>query len=172
MLALFDLRNAPMGAKAHIFSDPLLFRTWPLIRAFDKVKSQVRAVQPRVSEIILYWVCDRFYQMFTKCGTHVRCILATFLSNCCHCGSNLGYIFKYNLSLWVHLPPSGEVLRGRGPNGSLNPWFWGPHGLPLGSLSHENSSPFLIQNTVEFVADFCMHSPKMVPNRYQHRSKI
>ena len=158
MLALFDLRNAPMGAKAQIFSDPLFFRTWPLIRAFDKVKSQVRAVQPRVSEIILYWVCDRFYQMFTKCGTHVRCILATFLSNFCHCGSNLGYIFRYNLSLWVHLPPSGEVLGGRGPNGSLNPWFWGPRGLPLGSLSHENSSPFLMQKTVEFVADFCMHS--------------
>ena len=54
VLALFDFRNAPMGAKAQIFSDPLLFRTWPLIRAFDKVKSQVRAVQPRVSEIILY----------------------------------------------------------------------------------------------------------------------
>ena len=130
VLALFNLRNAPMGAKAPIFSDALLFRTWPLIRAFDKVKSQVRAVQPRVSEIIIYWVCDRFYQMFTKCGTHVRCILATFLSNCCHCGSKLGYIFKYKLSLWVHLPPSGEVLGGRWPNGSLNPWFW----VPVGSL--------------------------------------
>ena len=54
VLALCDLGNARMGAKAQLFSDPLFFRTWPLIRAFDKVKSQVRAVQPRVSEIILY----------------------------------------------------------------------------------------------------------------------
>ena len=137
--ALFDLRNAPMGSKAPIFSDPLLCRTWPLIRAFDKVKSQVRAVRPRVSEIILYWICDRFYQMWNTFSVH------------------FGYMFRSNLSFWVHLPPSGEVLGGQEPKGFLNPWFWGPLGLPLGSLSHENASPFLIKKLVEFVADLCMH---------------
>ena len=43
-----------MGAKAPIFSDPLLRQTCPLIRAFDKIHLQVRVVQPRVSQIILY----------------------------------------------------------------------------------------------------------------------
>ena len=54
MLALFDLRNALMGAKAQIFSDPLLRQTCPLIRAFDKMDLQVRVVKQRVSQTSLY----------------------------------------------------------------------------------------------------------------------
>ena len=46
--------DAPMGAKAPIFTDPLLRQTCPLIRACDKMNLQVRVVQPRVSQIILY----------------------------------------------------------------------------------------------------------------------
>ena len=127
-MAFFDLRNAPMGAKAPIFSDAFLRQSWPSIRAFDKVKSSpVRAVQPRVSEIILYWFCDRFYQMWNTFSAH------------------FGYMFRSNLSFWVHLPHSGEVLGGWELKGSQNPWFWGPLGLPLDSLSHENAWPFLIK---------------------------
>ena len=135
MLALFDLRNAPMGAKAHIFSDPLLFRTWPLIRAFGKLKSQVREVQPRVSEIILYWVCDHFYQMFTKCGTHFPCILATFLNIFCHCGSYLNYIFEEQ---FITLGPFATLWRGLGgprakrlPKSLILGSPWASFGLPF-----------------------------------------
>ena len=106
-----------------------------------------------------------FAIVFTKCLPNVsqmwntfRCIFGyIFRVKCCHCGSNLGYIFRSNWLLWAHLAPSGQVLGGQGPNGSLNPWFWGPRGLPLGSLSHENSSPFLMKKTVEFVAALRMH---------------
>ena len=90
---------------------------------------------------------------------------------------HLGYIFRSNLSFWVQLPPSGEVLGGRGPKGSRNPWLWGPLGFPLGSHSHENSPPFLMKKLVEFVADLCMHidshnGSKCVPKWSQYGIKI
>ena len=46
--------DAPMEAKAPIFSDPLPRQTCPLIRAFDKMSLQVRVVKQLVSQIILY----------------------------------------------------------------------------------------------------------------------
>ena len=46
--------DVPMGAKAPIFSDALLRKVCPLIRAFDKINLQVRVMQPRVSQIVLY----------------------------------------------------------------------------------------------------------------------
>ena len=43
-----------MGAKAPIFSNALLRKICPLIRAFDKTNLQVRVMQSRASQIILY----------------------------------------------------------------------------------------------------------------------
>ena len=45
-MALFDLRNAPMGAKAQIFSDPLFFGAWPLARE-AKMTPKVRQVDAK-----------------------------------------------------------------------------------------------------------------------------
>ena len=36
-------------------------------------------------------------------------------------------------------------------------WGASPRGTPLGPLSHEKSSPFLMKKTVEFVAALRMH---------------
>ena len=43
-----------MGAKAPIFSDALLRKVCPLIRPFNKINLQVRVIQPRVSQMMLY----------------------------------------------------------------------------------------------------------------------
>ena len=77
--------------------------------------------------------------------------------------------FHKKCDFGVHLPSSGGVLGGWGPNGSLNPWFWGPLGVPLGSLCVQISHAFLMKKLGWFLQPFWLPKwsqmpPKMEPN--------
>ena len=72
------------------------------------------------------------------------------------------------MRLWGPFAILWGVLGGWGPNGSLNPWFWGPLGVPLGSLSDEISPYVLMKKLGWFLQPFChpkwsQMRPKMKP---------
>ena len=106
--------------------------------------------------MILHWV--------RHSSQNVEQILNAFWFNFCQ-----------KLTFWLHLRSFGGLLGSWGPNGSLNPWFWGPLGVPLGSLSSEISLPFLLKNLDCFLHAFWLPKwsqmpPEMKPNFIQNSS--
>ena len=80
--------------------------------------------------------------------------------------------FSIKKLVWSPFAILWGVLGGWGPNGSLNPWFWGPLGLTFGFLSDEISSPFLMKKLGCFLHAFCLPKwfqmpPKMKPKLTQ-----